>query len=380
MESPNKKLRVAFVHEWLLTYAGAERVLEEMLTFFPDADVFTLFYAPNEKGLHFLKNHRVYSSPLNKIPFVRKFYRALLPIMPTFIEEFDFSNYDLVISSSHCVAKGVIVPMEAKHICMCYSPTRFVWDLKDHYSGSSSGFGISKFIKGLLLSRFRMWDFIASQRVDYFIAISKFIQHRINKFYRSGSYIVYPPVNVERFSQVNRNSKQEYYLTFGRLVPYKKVDLIVQAFRRFTDKKLVVIGDGPEFSRISANCPANVQMLGFQDQNVILEYLAGAKGFIFAAKEDFGIAPIEAQAAGVPVIAFAGGAAAETIETGSRRSGILFEEQSVRSITEAIMQFESGEYEITPQNCLENAKRFSTQSFREQFTNALKECGCEIVE
>ena len=378
MVLPNKKLRVAFVHEWLLTYAGAERVLEEMLTFFPDAHVYTLFYAPNEKGLHFLRNHKVYSSPLNKIPFVHKFYRSLLPIMPTFIEEFDFSNYDLVISSSHCVAKGIIVPMEAQHICMCYSPTRFVWDLKDHYSNINSGLSFFKFIKNFFLSRFRMWDFIASQRVHHFIAISEFIQRRIKNFYHADSYIVYPPVDVERFSQVKRSSKREYYLTFGRLVPYKKVDLLVEAFKGLPDKKLVVIGDGPEFPRISANCPANVKMLGYQNSDVILEYLAGARGFLFAAKEDFGIAPIEAQAAGVPVIAFAGGAASETIEIGLKRSGILFNEQSVSSITEAIIQFESTESTITAQNCLENAERFSRKSFRDKFLKVLKQCGWEI--
>jgi glycosyltransferase involved in cell wall biosynthesis len=361
-------VRIAIVHDWLTTYAGAERVLEQMLLCYPDADLFSLvdFLPPGQRD--FIQNKRVTTSFIQRMPLARSKYRSYLPLMPLAIEQFDLSSYDLVISSSHAVAKGVITGPDQLHICMCYSPIRYAWDLQHQYLRES---GLDRGMKGWLarcvLHKIRMWDQRTANGVDEFIAISGFIARRIHKVYRRDSTVIYPPVDVESFSL--RQDKEDFYLTASRLVPYKRVDLIVEAFSRMPEKKLVVIGAGPEFSRIKASAGYNVDFLGYQSGEVLRDHMQRARAFVFAAEEDFGIAPLEAQACGTPVIAYGKGGALETIrgEESVEPTGVFFGRQDVESLLAALRKFEKVLGVISPIYCRNNALRFSPPVFRERF-------------
>jgi glycosyltransferase involved in cell wall biosynthesis len=364
-----KLLRIAIVHDWLTVYAGAERVLEQMLICFPQAEVYsTVDFLPDEMR-RFLQNKRVHTSFIQNLPFAKRFYRNYLPLMPLAVEQFDLSAYDLVISSSHAVAKGVLTGPNQLHVCMCYSPMRYAWDLQHQYLHES---GLNKGIKGwvakYLLHRLRIWDARTPNGVDEFIAISHFIANRIYKVYRRNSTVIYPPVQTDAFGL--EATKEDFYFTASRLVPYKKVDLIVQAFAQMPDKRLIVIGDGPDFDKIAKSVPSNVTLLGYQPVSVLQSHLQRAKAFIFAAEEDFGIAPLEAQACGTPVIAFGKGGALETIRGSSQshlRTGVFFEHQTTTAICHAITQFESLSPPIEPGACRENALRFAPERFRQEF-------------
>lgn len=363
-------MKVAVVHEWLVTYAGSERVLAQMLKLFPQADVFVTvdFLAETDRG--FLHGHKITTSFIQKLPFAKKKYRAYLPLMPLAVEQFDLSSYDLIISSSHAVAKGVITGPDQKHLCMCYSPMRYAWDLQHQYlreSGLTSG--LKSFVTRYLLHRLRLWDLRTVNGVDQFIAISQFIQRRIDKVYRRESVVIYPPVAVDDFAL--HRDKQDYYLTASRMVPYKKMDMIVSAFCQMPDKQLVVIGDGPDFAKIKrlAQGHANIQLLGFQPFAQLKHYMQYAKGFVFAAEEDFGIAPLEAQACGTPVIAFGKGGALETIQDGV--TGVFFKQQTEHSLIDAILCFEQTQFD--PQACRDNAERFSESVFHERFNHLVRE-------
>lgn len=363
-------MKVAIVHDWLITYAGAERVLEQMLKLFPDADLYSLidFLPANQRD--FIMHKQVHTSFIQKMPLAQSKYRTYLPLMPTAIESFDMSGYDLVISSSHCVAKGVITKPNQKHICMTYTPVRYAWDLEDQYLQES---GLDKGPKGWLarqvLCYIRNWDFRTANRVDDYIAISKYIQARIKKNYNRDSFVIYPPVDVDKFTL--REGKEDFYLTASRMVPYKKIDLIVEAFTAMPDKKLVVIGDGPDFAKIKAKAGSNVTLMGFQPFAVLKDYMQRAKAFIFAAEEDFGIAPVEAQACGTPVLAFGKGAALETIVglDNDKPTGLFFYEQNVQSICEAIKFFEIEKSKFIPVNCRMNAEKFNIERFGKEFKN-----------
>lgn len=363
-------MKVAIIHDWLVTYAGAERVLEQMLKVYPDADLFSTvdFLAEGER--HFIFNKPVTTSFIQKLPLARKKYRSYLPLMPLAIEQFDLSKYDLILSSSHAVAKGVITGPDQLHICMCYSPIRYAWDLQHQYLRES---GLNKGFKGWLaklsLHKIRLWDLRTTNGVDKFIAISGFIARRIHKVYRRESVIIYPPVYVGEFSALPK-SKEDFYFTSSRMVPYKKIDLIVETFSKaFPDKKLIVIGDGPDFKRIKALAGENVTLLGYQKFDVLKDHLARAKAFIFAAEEDFGIAPLEAQASGTPVIAFGKGGALETIRglDDGNPTGLFFIEQTVTELTKAINLFEQNVDKISAESCVINAQRFSDSRFRSEF-------------
>ncbi len=363
-------MKVAIVHDWLVTYAGAERVLEQMLKVYPDADLFSIvdFLPDNERG--FILDKMVGTSFIQKLPFAKKKYRGYLPFMPLAVEQFDLSSYDLVISSSHAVAKGVITGPDQLHICMCYSPIRYAWDLQHQYLRES---GLDKGIKGwlakLMLHKIRLWDLRTANGVDHFIAISDFIGRRIHKVYRRGAATIYPPVYINDF-KADAGQKEDFYLTASRMVPYKKIDLIVETFtKRFPDKKLIVIGDGPDFEKIRAVAGPNVTLLGYQKFAVLKNHLTKARAFVFAAEEDFGIAPLEAQAAGTPVIAYGKGGALETIRgLGTEKpSGCFFDAQSVESLARAITLFEAESAQMTAANCVDNALRFGDERFRVEF-------------
>ena len=368
-------MKVAVIHDWLVTYAGAERVLEQILLCFPDADLFSMvdFLPANQRD--FILDKKVSTSYIQQLPLAKAKYRSYLPLMLLAVEQFDLSGYDLVISSSHAVAKGVLTGPDQLHICMCYSPIRYAWDLQHQYLAES---GLDRGIRGwlarLLLHKIRLWDQRTANGVDLFISISNFIARRIQKVYRRDSVVIYPPVDVARFEYCD--SEDDYYLTASRMVPYKKIDLVVEAFRSMPDKKLVVIGDGPDFSKIKAKAGPNVNLLGFQSFEVLRDHLQRAKAFIFAAEEDFGIAPLEAQACGTPVIAYGKGSAKETIRglgEAEPATGIFFDSQNVDSLINAINLFESRKSEIKGRDCRENALRFEPERFRGEFKALVEE-------
>lgn len=361
-------MKVAIVHDWLVTYAGAERVLERMLACFPEADLFSLVDFLPAGGRSFILDKPVTTSFIQRLPLARSKYRSYLPFMPLAVEQFDLSRYDLVISSSHAVAKGVLTGPDQLHLSMCYSPMRYAWDLQHQYLHKS---GLDKGVKGWLakwmLHKLRIWDVRTANGVDEFVAISRFISRRIMKAYRRPSTVIYPPVDVEAFQL--REAKEDFYLTASRMVPYKKIDLIVEAFNEMPDKRLVVIGDGPDFAKIQARAGSNVQLLGYQPFAVLRDYMQRARAFVFAAEEDFGIAPLEAQACGTPVIAYGKGGALETVRglDDAAPTGVFFPEQSSAAIRDAVALFEGEHQRIIPSNCRQNVLRFSPECFQHEF-------------
>jgi glycosyltransferase involved in cell wall biosynthesis len=362
-------MRVAIVHDWLATYAGSEKVVSEMLNVFPSADLFSVvdFLSADDRRLLLGKTAK--TTFIQKLPFAKKYFRHYLPLMPLAVEQLDVSGYDLVLSSSHAVAKGVLTGPDQLHVCYCHTPMRYAWDLQHQYLHET---GLDKGLKGgvvrWLLHRLRQWDMRTANGVDVFLANSRFIGRRIEKVYRRSAEVIYPPVDVDSFDV--GMEKGSFYLTASRMVSYKKLPLIVQAFAQMPDKQLVVIGDGPDFEKVKALAPANVQILGYQSDAVLKDHMQRAKAFVFAAEEDFGITPVEAQACGTPVIAFGKGGALETIRglDNVQPTGVFFTEQSVPSLVDAVHLFEANSDRITPQACRGNAMRFSQERFRKEFT------------
>ncbi|GIO12256.1 hypothetical protein J19TS2_18110 [Cohnella xylanilytica] len=376
-------MKVAIIHDWLVTYAGAEKVLEQILKLFPNADLFSVVESLTHDQKGFILNKKVNTSYIQKLPFAKTKYRAYLPFMPFAIEQFDLSAYDLVISSSHAVAKGVLTGPHQLHISYVHTPIRYAWDLQAQYLKESNlTKGLKGFITRWLLHKIRLWDYRTANGVNHFIANSKFIAMRIKKVYGREADVIYPPVDVESFL-INRE-KEDFYFTASRMVPYKKIDLIVKAFSKMTDKKLIVIGDGPDYKKISAVAGSNVKLLGYQPTEVLKDYMQRAKAFVFAAEEDFGITPVEAQACGTPVIAYAKGGSLETVNdiTSQNPTGVFFQEQSIDSIINAVGQFEENKSKFEPSVCRENAMRFSTERFLKEFqeyvTNRINEFKVDI--
>jgi len=369
-------MRIAAVHEWLVNYAGSERVLEQMLTCFPQSDLFAVMDFLGEGERDFLLGKQAKTSFIQKMPFAKTKFRQYLPLMPLAVEQLDVSGYDVVLSSAHAVAKGVLTGPDQLHICYVHSPIRYAWDLQHQYLHESGlAHGLKSWLARALLHYIRQWDMRTANGVDYFIANSQFIARRIWKVYRRESVVIYPPVDVEAFSFSDQ--KQDYYLAASRLVPYKKMDLIVEAFAAMPDKKLIVVGDGPDMAKVKAKASSNIDVLGYQSFTRLKELMQGAAAFVFAAEEDFGITPVEAQACGTPVIAFGKGGALETVrEEGShdRPTGVFFSQQSVASIREAVHRFESKRDAIQPIYCRENAERFGVPQFREQYQAFVAQC------
>ena len=356
--------KVALVHDWLYTYGGAEKVLEVMLLEFPDADVYSLIDRMPQRHRAGLQRKTIKTTLLQKIPFVQHVYRRLLPIMPFAIEQLDMSQYDLIISNSHAVSKGVMTSARQLHICYCYTPMRYAWDLQEQYlreSGMARGFQ-SAFAR-YVLHRIRLWDYASAQRVDHFIACSEYIARRIRKAYRRESTVIYPSVDTSRF--VMGGVREDFYVCSARMVPYKNVHLIVEAFARMPDRRLILIGTGPQLRRIRALATPNVTILGYQPFPVLLDHLQRARAFISAAEEDFGIAPMEAQACGTPVLAFGRGGAQEAVVDGS--TGLLFHAQTAAAIRDVVERFEALETPLDPQAIRHHALRFSTDRFRREF-------------
>ncbi len=367
MSTSPAKRKIAIVHDWLPLYGGAERVLEQILLVFPQADIFSMIDAipPEQRG--FLQNKPVQTSFVQRLPGGKTRYRSYFPLMPLAVEQFDLSSYDLVISSSYSFAKGVLTGPDQKHLCYCHSPIRYAWDMQHQYleqSGLTKG--VKSWIVRCLLHYIRLWDYRTGGGVDAFAANSAYIARRIMKVYRREAEVIYPPVAVESFSLEEK--KEDFYLTASRMVPYKKIDLIAEAFSRIPDKRLLIIGDGPEMARVRAKAGPNVELLGYRDNATLRSHLQKARAFVFMAEEDFGIIPVEAQACGTPVIAFGRGGVAETVIPG--QTGVLFEEQSAESLAAAVRTFEQGTF--TPAVIRQQAEKFSAEVFKRQFADFVR--------
>lgn len=362
-------MKVAVVCDWLVTYAGAEKVLEQILKIFPEADLFAVIDFLPKNGRDFIMNKPVITTFIQKMPKAKTKYRTYLPFMPVAIEQLDVTDYDLVISSSHCVAKGILTGPDQIHISYVHSPIRYAWDLQHQYLREAGlTHGLKSKIARLIMHYMRIWDTRTSNGVDYFIANSHFIARRIWKCYRRKAEVIYPPVDVDKFTL--HEQKEDFYLTASRMVPYKKMDLIVEAFSKMPDKKLIVIGKGPDFEKIRKLAGPNVKMLGYQPDEVLRDYMQRAKAFVFAAEEDFGITPVEAQACGTPVIAYGKGGSLETVRgygVKDHPTGVFFYHQAVSDVIEAVKKFESISREISPQSCRKQAETFSIDTFKRRF-------------
>ncbi|MFC1855045.1 glycosyltransferase family 4 protein [Thermodesulfobacteriota bacterium] len=357
-------MKIAIIQDWLVTYAGSERVLEQIINIYPDADLYSLvdFLPEGKRG--FIKNKEVNTSFIQKLPFAKKKYRGYLPFMPLAIEQFDLSEYDLIISSSHAVAKGVLTSVNQIHVCYCHTPIRYAWDLYHQYLKEA---GLTKGLKAklakLVLHYIRIWDSTTANRVDKFIANSAHTAKRIKKIYDRDAVVIYPPVDVDGSELVD--NKDDFYFTASRMVPYKKIDLIVEAFSKMPDKKLIVIGDGPDFKKVSSKAGSNVKILGYQPNDVLADHMKRAKAFLFAAEEDFGIIPVEAQSYGTPVIAYAKGGALETVVDG--KTGLFFDKQTPDSLVSAIARFEAEINTFDSKVIKDNSESFSNSRFMKEF-------------
>ena len=372
-EDLSSGLRVAVVHEWLSTLGGSERVLREILLLYPHADLFAVvdFLPQDQRAL--IGDRKVNVSFVQHLPLARKNFRWYLPLMPFAMEQLNLSPYDLVISSSHAVSKGVLTKSHQLHISYVHSPIRYAWDLQEQYLDRAAGVGIAKSAMARILMHYlRIWDIRTSTGVDCFIANSRFVANRIMKTYRRAATVLYPPVNVEsvRFSE----QKEAFYVTVSRLVAYKRVDLLLAAFAELPTRELVVIGDGPELSKLRRNPPPNVHFTGSLSNSEVNDYLARARAFVYAGEEDFGIAMVEAQACGTPVLAFARGGAAEIVIDG--QTGLLFARQTSEDIVSTVSEFER-RWHFDPARIRRNARRFEasrfTDGFRTIVNNAIRE-------
>ncbi len=369
-----ENLRIAIAHEWFVNYAGSERVVEQILNIFPHADLFAVVDFLDDSQRGFIQHKKVATTFIQNLPFAKTKFRQYLPLMPIAIEQLDLSAYDLVISSSHAVAKGVLTSPHQLHISYVHSPIRYAWDLQHQYLRESNlERGIKSWIARWILHQIRIWDTRTANGVDLFIANSEFIARRIQKVYRREAKVIYPPVDLQNYALCKQ--KEDFYLTASRLVPYKRVDLIVEAFSQMRDRKLIVIGDGEQMAKIKAKASDNIKFLGYREPEQLREYMQNAKAFVFAAEEDFGITPVEAQACGTPVIAYGRGGVCESVIglDGDRPTGVFFAEQTPESICAAVIEFERSQHRISADNCRENAMRFSADRFQAEFLDFVKQ-------
>ncbi len=362
-------MRVAIVHHWFVSLAGGERVAESIASIFPTADVFTLFL-DKQKIPPGLQDRKITTSFLDKNPVARKAHRHFLPLYPLAVEMLDLSGYDLVISSDSGPMKGVLTDPESTHICYCHSPMRYLWDGHSAYFRDMSA--LMKPIFGLTSHYVRNWDYSAAQRVDHFIANSNYVAGRIRKYYRRESTVIHPPINTSHGFLAEKHD--DYYLAVGRLVPYKRTDILIDACRKL-GRKLVIAGDGPEIKQLQKKGARNVEFLGEVEDAELINLYANCRALLFAADEDFGMVPLEAQSYGRPVIAFGKGGSLETVvgtfhPTGEQQTepekpltGVFFREQTANSLAKAILSFESAESTFLPKQIQAHARGFDTSIF-----------------
>jgi len=357
-------MKIAIVQEWLVSVGGSDKVVKAILDVFPDAEIYTLVAKRDvceELGIPW---NKVHTSFIQKMPLGKKKHRAYLPLFPFAIEQFDLRGYDVIISSSHCVAKGIIIKADQLHICYCHSPIRYVWDMYNEYLEESNlQHGLKSWLVRLMLHRIRKWDAITGMRVDYFISNSDYVGRRIKETYRRESTTIHPNIDISNFELCEE--KHDYYLASSRLVAYKKIDIIIEAFNRMPDKKLVVVGGGPNLDAYRKLAKSNVKVMGYQTFDVLKERMQHAKAFIFAADEDFGMIPIEAQSCGTPIIAYGHGGSLETVCNG--KTGLFFYEQTPEAIMEAVKKFESlGTQLFNYKDCRKWAEGFSEERFKKE--------------
>lgn len=363
-------MKKALIHDWFSTYGGAEKCVESFTNIWHDFTIFSIidFLGHNERDI-ILKGKYANTSFVQHLPKAKEKYRNYLPLFPLAVEQFDLSEYDLILSSSHAVAKGVLTHPNQLHISYVHTPIRYGWDLYFQYLKES---GLEHGIKGLLakyfLHKIRLWDISTINRVDHYIANSHYVARRIKKIYGKESKVIYPPVDVEKFRLCTH--KEEFYMTASRMVPYKKIDLIVEAFSQ-TDKKLIVIGTGPDWKKINAKAGKNIELMGYQNDATMIGMMQKAKAFIFAAEEDFGITPVEAQACGTPIICYGKGGAKETVIDGI--TGIHFNEQTIESLLDAINKFEKSYERFDPVTIRGNALKFSKARFEQEIKTFVEE-------
>ena len=367
------KMRVAIVHDWLYVLGGAEQVLREILKCYPTADVFTLFDLLRPEDRAKLGFERSQTSFLQKAPFLKRHHRSYLPLMPLAIEQFDLSSYDLVISSSAAVAKGVITGPDQLHIAYVHSPMRYAWDLQHLYL-RESGYeaGMKGLIARTILHQMRMWDVRTAHGPDAIFTNSQFVARRVKKTYGRDARVIYPPVTL-----ANRDvilPVGNHFLAASRLVPYKRIEPIVRAFNRMPDLELIVAGDGPEAERLKKLAGPNIKFVGFVPDRDLRDLMTTARAFVFAAEEDFGIIMVEAQSEGAPVLALGKGGAKESIATtGPRSTGMFFDKAEPDSIVECVRSFVAREKTISRLDCRQHATFFSAERFRSRFVAAVKE-------
>ncbi len=352
-------MRVAIVHYWLVGMRGGEKVLEELCRLYPDADIFTHVHDPARTSA-LINGHRITTTYISRLPFARKLYQKYLPLMPSALEELDLTGYDLVISSESGPAKGVITHPNAVHVCYCHSPMRYLWDQYHTYRGNASR--ATRLVMSLTMPMLRAWDVASAARVDHFIANSSFIARRIAKSYRRDSEVIFPPVDLEAF-QIAPDPSADFYFYIGQLVPYKRVDLAVAACTRL-GRKLVIVGTGSEEARLRAMAGPTVEMRGWASNEDLRSLYQNCRALLFPGEEDFGIVPLEAMAAGRPVIAYGSGGALDTVVEG--HTGVFFDRQTPDDLMAAIERFETIEGTFVPQEIRRHARGFGRDVFRRE--------------
>ncbi len=355
-------MRIAIIHDWLTGRRGGERVLEALLEIFPQAELFTLFHFKGTQ-IPAIEERKITTSFLQKLPLLKSKYRYYLPLFPAAVESFDLRDYDLIISSSHCVAKGAIPPPEAKHICYCHSPMRYAWDAFWDYFPPK---GLKNRMIAWQMSKLRQWDVASSARVDLFIANSEYVKKRIWRYYRREAIVIHPPVDTDFFHPTGE-VKEDFFLVVSALVPYKKVGLVVDVFRK-NGKKLKIVGKGPELKKIKARLASNIEILSDVSDEELRSLYSRARALIHIAKEDFGINMVEAQACGTPVIAYCRGGAEEIVIEGT---GITIKEQHEEELQKALEQFENMSFD--PAFLRKNSLRFSKKVFKDKIKEVVDE-------
>ncbi len=357
------KLKVAFSHDWLNGMRGGEKCLEALCELYPESQIFTLFH---EKGKisGVIQDHSITCSALQYLPGIFSHYRYYLPLFPSAAESFDLDGYDLVISTSHCVAKGVRKDRKAFHVCYCFTPMRYAWGFFEEYFGNKNWF-VRQAIH-LSIRRLKEWDVAANQHVDHFIAISEHVKKRIRQFYNRDADVIYPPVDTDFYTPDSGVVREDFYLIVSALVPYKKIEMAIETFNGLS-QKLVIIGDGPERHSLKNISGKNIEFLGWQSNEVIRDHYRRCKALIFPGEEDFGIVPLEVQACGASVIAYGKGGALETVK--DHETGIFFNELSAESLRQAIKDFEKEK--ISPENARSNAERFGRERYKSEMKNKI---------
>ncbi len=368
--------KIAVVHEWLTSHAGSEKVVEQILQLYPNADLYSLVDFLPESLRWFIQHKPVTTSFIQKLPFARQHFRSYLPLMPLAIEQFDLAAYDLIISSHHAVAKGILTRPDQLHISYVHTPLRYGWELQHQYLRQAElTSGLKSALTRTILHYLRLWDVASANRVDRYLANSRYVARRIEKTYRRTAEVIYPPVDIGRFRA--DYTREDFYLTVSRFVPYKRVDLTVAAFNQL-GLPLVIIGDGPSGKTMRQMARPNIRFLGKQPDSVVEDYMQRCRGFIFPPEEDFGITPVEAQAAGAPVIAYARGGQAETVV--HQRTGLLFSHQTVESLVQSVRRLEASVDQFEAGRLREHAEKFSITCFQTRFKGFVDDAWAQFRE